>query len=188
MKILCIGDSLTYGYDVPVGQRWTSIVARNLGVTIVNEGICGDTTQGMAYRLEFLKLSEYDAFFFMGGSNDVLMDTPLDEITARIKHIVGILAHEGKPLFIGIPPVTQPESAYYGWQQASDVARHNDMLQEIGAFVQLLCKETGAHPIDYNEALQHDGSLYADGVHPNVAGYAKIAALVQDAFQSVLSL
>lgn len=188
MKILCIGDSLTYGYDVPLAQRWTSIVAKQLGVTIANEGICGDTTSGMTYRLDFLHLSQYNAFFLMGGSNDVLTEVPLDDITARLGAMVQTLQQEGMPLFLGIPPLTQPESVYYGWQKSSDVACHNDMLREIGAFVRLVCKEKGCYPIDCNEALQDDSDLYADGVHPNVQGYAKLAELIGTAFQQVLQL
>ena len=102
--------------------------------------------------------------------------------------MVQTLQQEGMPLFLGIPPLTQPESAYYGWQKSSDVACHNDMLREIGAFVRLVCKEKGCYPIDCNEALQDDSDLYADGVHPNVQGYAKLAELIGTAFQQVLQL
>lgn len=188
MNILCIGDSLTYGYDVPLSQRWTNIVAKTLGVMITNEGICGDTTKGMAYRLDFLDLHKYDAFFLMGGSNDVLTDVPLAEITAQLTALTERFKATQKPVFLGIPPVTMPESAYYGWQAKADVQRHNTTLQELGVYIRLLAKEKGCYLIDCNEALQEDSSLYADGVHPNAAGYAKIAALVGKTFSPILSI
>ena len=54
--------------------------------------------------------------------------------------------------------------------------------------MRLVCKEKGCYPIDCNEALQDDSDLYADGVHPNVQGYAKLAELIGTAFQQVLQL
>ena len=50
-KILCIGDSLTYGYGVSRGQRWTTLAAEKSGWTLTNHGVCGDTTGGMLVRM-----------------------------------------------------------------------------------------------------------------------------------------
>ena len=51
MKLICIGDSLTFGYGVRPSQRWTRLCAQETGWEIVNEGISGDTTGGMLVRL-----------------------------------------------------------------------------------------------------------------------------------------
>ena len=50
MKLLCLGDSLTYGYDVACEYRWTTRLAKERGISVCNEGLCGDTTGGMLYR------------------------------------------------------------------------------------------------------------------------------------------
>ena len=50
MKLICIGDSLTFGYGVRPSQRWTRLCAQETGWEIVNEGISGDTTGGMLVR------------------------------------------------------------------------------------------------------------------------------------------
>ena len=52
MKILCLGDSLTYGMGVLHKERWSSLVAEQTGYTVVNRGISGDTTGGMLARFE----------------------------------------------------------------------------------------------------------------------------------------
>ena len=39
MKLICIGDSLTFGYGVRTFQRWTRLCAQETGWEIVNEGI-----------------------------------------------------------------------------------------------------------------------------------------------------
>ena len=54
MKLICIGDSLTFGYGVRPSQRWTRLCAQETGWEIVNEGISGDTTGGMLVRLRAL--------------------------------------------------------------------------------------------------------------------------------------
>lgn len=51
MKLICIGDSLTFGYGVRPSRRWTRLCAQETGWEIVNEGISGDTTGGMLVRL-----------------------------------------------------------------------------------------------------------------------------------------
>lgn len=187
MKLLCLGDSLTYGYDVPPAQRWTTLVAKKLGVTIQNEGVCGDTTAGMAYRLQFLNLSAYDGFFLMGGSNDVLMDMPLAQTKQHLTNMAASMAQTGKPVFLGIPPLMTAQSALVGWQRSSDVRRHNEMLQELGNFLHRLSVENGYHLVSF-AAVMTDEAVYADGVHPNGQGYALVSQMVCKALNGVLHL
>lgn len=52
MKLICIGDSLTFGYGVHLSQRWTRLCAQETGWELVNEGINGDTTGGMLTRMQ----------------------------------------------------------------------------------------------------------------------------------------
>ena len=71
MKLICIGDSLTFGYGVRPSQRWTRLCAQETGWEIVNEGISGDTTGGMLARFSADVLPERpDAVLMMGGAND----------------------------------------------------------------------------------------------------------------------
>lgn len=180
MKLLCLGDSLTYGYDVPPSESWTARTSARLSLEIVNEGICGDTTANMYYRLQQVKLDRYDAFFFMGGSNDILLDYPLADIYKNISQIGSCLKAAGKPVYLGVPPLTKPESAWYGWQEEKDVTRHNEQLRQYRHWLQNYAKEEGFSLIDFYQALEKAEKntaekLYADGVHPNKKGYAVLA-------------
>lgn len=183
MKLLCLGDSLTYGFDVRPDQSWTSLVSGQSHIHIDNEGQCGDTTTGMVYRLHQFDLSRYDAFFVMGGSNDILLDGGVERICQNIQLMVAMLKKQGKPVYLGIPPLTKMESAMYGWQNASDVDKHNDELRQYRDWLLSYGKETGCIVIDFYEALlkaerQTGKNLYADGVHPNAEGYAVFARAV----------
>ena len=42
MKIVCLGDSLTYGFGVSRSNSWTNIVNKETRLEIVNKGINGD--------------------------------------------------------------------------------------------------------------------------------------------------
>ncbi|HBD30306.1 MAG TPA: hypothetical protein DC027_01470 [Oscillibacter sp.] len=57
-KLICIGDSLTFGYGVHLSQRWTRLCAQETGWELVNEGINGDTTGGMLARMQGGVLAE----------------------------------------------------------------------------------------------------------------------------------
>lgn len=68
-KVLCLGDSLTYGYGVGRSECWAALAVRNMGREFVNCGVCGDTSCGMLARFPSL-VAEHrpDAVFVMGGS------------------------------------------------------------------------------------------------------------------------
>lgn len=179
-RYLCIGDSLTYGYDVAVPYRWTTIVAQKAAIHIDNEGQCGDTAQGVACRLDHLDLSRYDGFFVMAGSNDILLDIPLKETKVAME-----LAPWNKTVYIGIPPVTKEESALFGWQRVSDVARHNEELRLYGTWLVTWSCQKGFRIIDFLKALDiGTGNVYEDGVHPNEQGYALFAQAFLEAFET----
>lgn len=180
MNLLCVGDSVTYGYDVAPQNRWTYIVAKRTGIHICNEGVCGDTTAGMLQRMQMINLRDYDAVCVMGGSNDILQDEPLEHSKAHMLYMMQQITDAGKPLFIGIPPLTKIESAFFGWQKRNDVERHNMILQTYRQWLLIQCPLYGAVPIDfYKRILDAEAadktSYYADGVHPNEAGYAIMA-------------
>lgn len=192
MKLLCVGDSLTYGYDVPVDESWIGRISRQTDIHIHNGGICGDTTKGMLYRLQHFPYDSYDAFFLMGGTNDILLDISLARIEQNMAAMMDMLIRFKRPVIIGLPLLTRPESASYGWQVAADVEKHN---QSITKFRQWLKKEAGVRKysvVDFYQAIQHGEkdrgfSLYADGVHPTAAGYGVIADAVLPVVKKIIA-
>ena len=54
MSIICIGDSLTFGYGVNESENWVSVVSKRIKERIINKGIPGDTTCQMKER--FIKI------------------------------------------------------------------------------------------------------------------------------------
>jgi len=88
LKILCIGDSHTAGfpgYDPMMGgnpessyQFWLKKglveIRPDIDYNIINEGVCGDTSQGIVLRLlHALQTMNYDLVILAGGTNDLGM-------------------------------------------------------------------------------------------------------------------
>ena len=71
MKIICMGDSITYGYGLTeLSQRWTDLAAERTGHTLVNCGVNGDTTGGMLARCQNQVFAQSpDAMVLLGGIN-----------------------------------------------------------------------------------------------------------------------
>ncbi len=79
MKVICCGDSNTWGYDPcdKFGQhysrRWTDILAEKTGWNVVNEGVNGREVPDFPVCLDV----GTDLFLVMLGTNDLLqLDTP----------------------------------------------------------------------------------------------------------------
>ena len=71
-RILCLGDSLTYGFGLPRGLVWTALCAAQTGAELLGGGVNGNTTGGMLAVLPDLLVREHpDAVLLMGGTNDI---------------------------------------------------------------------------------------------------------------------
>ena len=76
MELICIGDSLTFGYGVRRNERWTALAAEESGWTLRNCGVSGDTTGGMLLRLREIlcgldERRDERCFLLLGGCNDI---------------------------------------------------------------------------------------------------------------------
>lgn len=88
-KMICIGDSLTYGLGVPVGDSWVELLNRESSCDVINKGINGDTSGGMLARLHRDVLEHQpDLVFLMGGANDFIMGCGLGVVRANLMAMV----------------------------------------------------------------------------------------------------
>ena len=104
MRLICIGDSLTFGYGVHLSQRWTQLCAQETGWELVNEGINGDTTGGMLARINrkrgtgkgraaSVSLPLAIVLLMTAGSLNVFLGTLTDVVTGgEMAGEVGVMA------------------------------------------------------------------------------------------------
>ncbi len=175
-RIVFMGDSITEGWHLD--QSFP-------GKPYLNRGISGQTTPQMVLRFhQDVVALKPKAVVILAGTNDLAGNTGLatnaqieDNLAAmaEIAHANGI-----KVIFCSILPVFD-----YPWRPglkpAPRILAINNWLKDYAA----------AHNdlyVDYHSAMKdaQDGlppSLAKDGVHPNAAGYAIMAPLVQSAIE-----
>jgi lysophospholipase L1-like esterase len=71
VKIVCVGDSITYGQNVRADQAWPAILASRTSHDVRNEGVCGDTTRlGLERFPKAAQLHRPDVVIIQFGHND----------------------------------------------------------------------------------------------------------------------
>ncbi len=182
--VLCVGDSITYGYTVPRAACWCSLAGRLTGNRLINFGQCGDTTGGMRARYAALPESvQVDAVSLMGGGNDLMMGVGDERVCGNLIFAARLAEERGaRPVLCLSPEATPPGVApfftyppYFADSDEFDEARrrHNQRLREaalangweIADFSRTLCRGDGSgDPLCYN-----------DNVHPNEEGHRRMA-------------
>ena len=123
MKILCFGDSNTYGYDprsyfggqYPAQYRWVDLLAQKLGCKAVNAGENGREipSREREYQLFDQILIQHqpvDFLVIMLGINDLLQGTPAETVANRMERFLRRIPMEKSSiLLIGPPPMQRGE-------------------------------------------------------------------------------
>ena len=119
MKILCFGDSNTYGYDprsffgsqYPAQHRWVDLLAQKLVCKAVNAGENGreiPRREGELQRFDLMLTNQkpVDLLVIMLGGNDLLQG---NSVEAVVKRMEAFLEHidldKSKILLIAPPPM-----------------------------------------------------------------------------------
>ena len=168
-RIICFGDSLTYGTGASDGMSYPSQLSRLIGRDVVNAGVPGDTTGDGLNRLEDYVLSQSPRLVLITlGGNDLKNGISKETAFANLKQIVERIQDAGAVVIIGgihIP--------LYG--------------RGYGEAYKALAKETGAVLIhNIYDDIMGNRALMSDPIHPNDAGYAIMAERFQKAIRPLL--
>ena len=177
--LVALGDSLTAGLGIDVDEAYPARLARTLraegyAVTVVNAGVSGDTSAAGLARAEWALEGDVRILILALGGNDGLRGLAPDQMKRNLAQILSLAAERGiRVLLAGMeaPPNFGP--AYTAEFRAvfEDLARGHDV-----AFLPFLLDGVAADP-----ALNQ-----ADGIHPNAAGAAIVAARVREALEPLL--
>lgn len=175
MKIVCIGDSLTYGYGVHSEECWVELLHRSLNIEIINKGVNGDTTTGILSRShrDILELKPFYVII-MAGTNDLLLNYSLDNIIDNIKFILKeTKSNSIIPILALQPPVIDTLAKIY-WDKYIDYRKINEHLFQYAENIKTFTDENDINVIDFYAAFINRGNtanLYSDGIHPNSKGH-----------------
>lgn len=177
MRMLCYGDSNTYGYDprgffgdrYPKESRWVDILARQTGWEIRNEGQNGREIPSRPFQYqrvgELLAQSPPDVFAIMLGTNDLLRSYSAVETCSRMEAFLRYLQPKcGQLLLIAPPPMKRG-----AWVTEENLIAESVKLAEA---YQVLSQKLG---IAFVNAGQWNVELTFDGVHFTEAGHRAFA-------------
>ena len=177
--LVALGDSLTAGLGLDVDEAYPARLERSLrddghAVTVVNAGVSGDTSAAGLSRAEWALEGDVRILILALGGNDGLRGLPADQMRRNLSRILALAAERGiRVLLAGMEAPPNFGAAYTAEFRAvfDDLAREHDV-----AFMPFLLDGVAADP-----ALNQ-----ADGIHPNAAGAAIVAAGVRDALEPLL--
>ncbi len=185
MKIVCIGDSLTYGYRIRRSQVWTKLLENKMESGVLNKGINGDSTGGMLSRYQKDVIDNSPSHvIIMGGSNDLIMELSLNIVKSNIATMVH-QAHANNIIpVIGIPPLTVPKMAEKTWADGTDYDRMNEEIEVYREWAIDFGERFGVQILDFcskfraivNEENKHE--FYIDGLHITPKGNIVMADMV----------
>ena len=174
VRILCFGDSNTYGYD-PRGffgdrygaeDRWVDLLAKQTGHEIINAGANGREIPRSPYALRLLtQQQEVDIFLAMLGTNDLLQGASAKEATARMEAFLNpLLPHCKQTLLVAPPPMKRG-----AWVPTDELVSESILLAEE---YKLLAEKLN---IPFVDTRHWNIDLTFDGVHLTEAGLHTIA-------------
>lgn len=184
MRLLCLGDSLTFGFSLPRSDIWPVLAARETGLELVSWAVNGCTTGGMlALFPQAAEEAKPDLVFLMGGGNDLLLGGDLAGAKANLGCLAHLVCGMGLTPVIGVPPEPCPP-VRRDWAAFADLNEVGRLGTEYADWLHGLCAAFGFPMIDFSaclpDAARRAGVLLRDlylpdGLHPNRAGHRHMA-------------
>ena len=166
MKILCYGDSNTYGYDprscfggrYSSQNRWVDILEEKLGCTILNAGENGrEIPWREAEMREFRKLiansQPIDLLIIMLGTNDLLQGNPVEAVVSRMEGFLKSLDTETVDIFLLAPPLLRPGEWVFQQELMDASKRLNASYRDIADRLDIRFANAG----EWNLKIAFDG-------------------------------
>lgn len=171
--VVCLGDSITFGTGIPSSQSYPSQLAGLTGKRVINAGVPGETSGSGAGRAQGLLNRHSPAFMIvLYGANDIIKGMSRAAIAENLRRIVqACKANQTIPILATITPMFGPHAVF------------NPSVDAANEPIRAMAKEEGVDIVDLNAAMQDPGLFNRDGLHPNAAGAALMAARFQGQVQ-----
>lgn len=161
--VLAFGDSLTFGTGAGPGESYPEVLSGLIGRTVVNAGVPGEVSTDGLLRLHALLDREQPALLLLcHGGNDQLQR--LDP--ARLADNLRAMIREARDRNIAVVLIAVPAPGL----SLRPLPLYAGIADEFGLAADL---ETVAD-------ILGDRALKSDYIHPNAAGYRRLALAVAD--------
>ncbi|WP_407334194.1 SGNH/GDSL hydrolase family protein [Enterovibrio sp. 27052020O] len=202
-RILCFGDSNTWGYNPsngerwPDGVRWTSRLQQHLNEesqkptawSVIEEGLNGRTTMwndvlkpyrdgSAALPMVLLTHRPLDWVVIMLGTNDLKSQYPSEPawIAEGVRKLVGQV-RETDNAGQTTPQIliVSPAPIHDANNWASGFINGREKSLQLASFFSAVAKEEGCHFLDAGQVCE---ASPIDGLHIDAQGHAELAALL----------
>jgi len=171
--VLAFGDSITAGVGAGPGQDYPAALAAATGWQVVNAGISGDTARQARNRLgALLAATGPDLLILELGGNDFLRRTP----PARVRDYLREIVREARASGTLVAVVAVP--------RLSLVRASAGVLSDSPIYAEIAAEEGVILIPDILSEILSDGDLRADQIHPNAAGYRRLATGIKTTLAS----
>ena len=173
MRILCFGDSNTYGYDprgffgdrYAAGDRWVDLLSKQTGHECINAGANGREIPRNPYALRLLtEHTPVDIFLVTLGTNDLLGTTANEAATRMESFLDSLLPHCQQILLVAPPPMKRG-----AWVPTDELVDESIRLAEE---YKLLAEKRN---IPFADTREWNIELTFDGVHFTETGHHTFA-------------
>jgi lysophospholipase L1-like esterase len=155
--VVAFGDSLVEGVGATAGNDFPSLLSKMIGQPIVNMGVSGNTSADGLARVEEVNAQDPKVVLVLFGGNDFLRKVPIAETFKNIDEIVARLEAGGAVVvLLGV--------------------KGGILTDQYADHFEAIAKARGALYVpNVLAGLLGHNDLMSDGIHPNDAGYKKIA-------------
>jgi len=159
--ILAFGDSLTFGTGATLDESYPAILESLVGRRVVNSGVPGEVTaEGLSRLPEVLEREKPALLILCHGGNDLLRRLDQRQIANNLRAM--ILLARARGIAVVIIAVPTPGIALSPPPFYRETAAEMKIPLEENALTTVLS----------------DGTLKSDYIHPNAAGYRRLAESV----------
>ena len=211
LKYMAFGDSITAGeITVPIsgsvftgaglitkqvvvpGSSYPAVLERTLkgryfsqasDISVANYGLGGERTDNARARfIAGLNIVRPEVVIILEGANDIPAgeDGAASTAAANIRAMADEASRRGIRVFIGTPVPGKPGSKQI----------NTFLLNDYVGRMRVVAAQSGATLIDFYALMlpEADRLIGVDGLHPNEAGYTKMADIVFQAIQSAFEV
>jgi acyl-CoA thioesterase-1 len=169
-RIICLGDSITFGYGVSPGQDYPTALSKMMSMPVVNLGIDGDTSAEALKRVDSDLLGRDPLLVIVEfGGNDFLRKVPAEEAADNIAKIVRKAQEKGAMAAI------------------VDVSAGLLMSEYRGAYAKVAKENQAIFVPSVLSGIITNPGLKSDFLHPNSRGYQIVAQRVYRAILPYLN-
>ena len=190
-RIVCIGDSIVYGFEVEGSLTWIGRLRRECEINLLNVGLNGDTTEGMFGRFhEHVVDIKAKATVILGGGNDLIGGTPLEYVTNNFAMMCQMALNYGIVPIVGIAPEPDHKKVPEEWKMMIDYETNISNLALYKEWLLAFAEANKMPVIDFDTGMKNQlragySRYFMDGAHPNPAGHKIMAGIAKKAFQDM---